>query len=245
MSQEKKALKERLGAIMNNKNTTRKGLIISVLLFSIILCTTIVIGASKSSKDIKSKWDDFPSTLVENGFLSAEIVDALPDHRVEKESDGSTFYLWSQWNDSEGIFIHKLELNVLNDELQSYIYTDYFFYATYLDSPLSIDEGTEMVERFANMFIADDTLTFLNKPAYFSRYDEGHVESWVAEDGEIEHIIMVDLDIGCIIFYHTQPKSLDRSLSDDSMPFDISQQEEAIAIEKKVLLEELEKQEHR
>lgn len=245
MSQEKKALKERLGAIMNNKNTTRKALIISVLLFAIILCTTIVIGASKSNKDSKSKWDDFPNTLVENGFLSPDIVNALPDHRVEKESDGSTLYLWNQWNDSEGIFIHKIELNVLNDELQSYIYTDYFFNATFLDSPLSIQEGTEMVERFATMFITDNTLKFVNEPAYFSRYDEGHVESWVAEDGDIEHIIMVDLDIGCIIFYHTQPKSLDSSIPDDPTPFDISQLEDVIAAEKEALIEEVEKQVHR
>ena len=204
-----------------------------------------MIGASKSNKDSKSKWDDFPNTLVENGFLSPDIVNALPDHRVEKESDGSTLYLWNQWNDSEGIFIHKIELNVLNDELQSYIYTDYFFNATFLDSPLSIQEGTEMVERFATMFITDNTLKFVNEPAYFSRYDEGHVESWVAEDGDIEHIIMVDLDIGCIIFYHTQPKSLDSSIPDDPTPFDISQLEDVIAAEKEALIEEVEKQVHR
>ncbi len=68
MSEEKKALKERLGAIMNNKNTTRKALIISVLLFAIILCTTILIGASKSSKISPSKWDDLPddSTISES-----------------------------------------------------------------------------------------------------------------------------------------------------------------------------------
>ena len=204
MSEEKKALKERLGAIMNNKNTTRKALIISVILFAIILCTTIVIGATKSSKIGPSKWDDFPNTLVENGFLSAEVVDALPDHRVQKKSDGSNFYLWSQWNDDEGIFIHKIELIVLNDELHSYIYTDYFFEETYLDTPLTIQEGTEMVERFADMFVTDDTLKFVNKPAYFSRYEEGHVESWVADDKESSHVIMVDLDKGCVIFYFTK-----------------------------------------
>ncbi len=179
-----------------------------VKLFVMILCAAIVFGgcATKNIDNMTfTEWETFADILSKNGFLSEAIVDAMPDFRTEKSSQGGTLYLWSAWDETEEVFIHKIELNILKGKMEYYSYTQYFFDVPYLDSPLSMKDASDMVKRFASMFLSDNNyLTFENEPAYFSRYDEGHVESWVAEYNGTKHIIMVDLDMGNIVYYGTE-----------------------------------------
>lgn len=52
MCEEKKALKERLGAIMRSKKLTHTVLLFSCILFAMALCTTVLLGASAVSESV-------------------------------------------------------------------------------------------------------------------------------------------------------------------------------------------------
>jgi hypothetical protein len=66
----------------------------------------------------------------------------------------------------------------------------------------------KMVENFAKDFISDgDKLSFVNKPTYFSLYEKGVVESWIAEKNNKEYIVMVNLRYGYVEFFKAEEKS--------------------------------------
>ncbi|KPU42921.1 regulatory protein BlaR1 [Oxobacter pfennigii] len=76
MCEEKKALKERLGAIMKSKNFTRKVLIFSSVFFAATLFTTVLLGASgmqkSSPNDGNSSIESIAWEVINNEILNYE-----------------------------------------------------------------------------------------------------------------------------------------------------------------------------
>ncbi|MEG1501741.1 MAG: DUF4825 domain-containing protein, partial [Clostridiales bacterium] len=51
-------------------------------------------------------------------------------------------------------------------------------------------------------------LVWKNEPAYYSLYDPGHVESWVAVRDDRKYVAMVDLDAGNLLFFNIFDEAL-------------------------------------
>jgi len=138
-------------------------------------------------------------------YLPKYVLDNMPNFR-QQSMNGSTLYLWSKKEPNSDNFIHKIELTFNENGFKTYHYKNYSF--SLKENKISKSVAKKMVENFAKDFISNgDQLSFVNKPAYYSLYEKGVVESWVAEKNNKEYIVMVNLRYGFVEFFKAEDKS--------------------------------------
>ena len=138
-------------------------------------------------------------------YLPQKVLANMPNFR-QQDMNGSTLYLWSKKEPKSDNFIHKIELTFNENGFKTYHYKSYSF--PLKENKISKSVAKKMVENFAKDFISGgDKLSFVNKPTYFSLYEKGVVESWVAEKNNKEYIVMVNLKYGYVEFFKAEDKS--------------------------------------
>lgn len=202
MTDDKKLLKERLLAILEYKRSTNSVRLFSLLLLLCISGCGIAMGMGAGTNPQTPPASNFLQVMLQKNLLPASIVQGLTRYEEKNLEDSCTLHLWSS-SDKEGFFIHKTELEEKSGTIMFYHYKNYEFPENPLPGPLSVEEGEKLALRFIDTFVSDAArLTFIREPAYPSLYDPGHVESWTAAlpDGS-SHVVMVDLDLGYVVFY--------------------------------------------
>lgn len=157
--------------------------------------------------------ETFISTMRSENFLPAEVISALPDDyeqtvHAKKQGVVSTSYIWNTYDEKaenpEETDIHNIQMTETMGEVTSYVYKNYYFDVPKLDTPMSTEDASKTVDRFAKTFINDyNDLTFDNDPEsqIQSLYDPGHIETWTAISGTKTYDIVMDLDTGSVIYY--------------------------------------------
>ena len=188
---------------MTKKKITKASIIMCLvlMLFGISACSGNSSGEETANKQGENdNWLSFPDDMASKGFLPQSIVDDFPGHSISEDSEG-VLYLWSI-SDENSDMIHKIELAEKDDDLIFYHYKNYSFDVPNLSTQMTKDEALNMVNDFATTFIKDgDKLIFENGEGSSSLYRPGHVEGWIADTGIDHHTVMVDFDMGSIIYY--------------------------------------------
>lgn len=147
-------------------------------------------------------YDQFIAKLAKNEFLPGEVIANLTEFSVEEDSDGSPFYYWRSYGESNEDVIHKIEMAEEDDKLSRYHYKNYSFDIPLLDTPMPMDDAKDMVDKFSEQFISsDEDIQFKNKPSDHTLYDPGHVELWFANYNSKEYVVAVDLDMGSVVYF--------------------------------------------
>lgn len=189
--------------------------IICILVFALIMCAcSKENNADNNNQEIIStpvaieqnqNWQEsFLSDLENNDYLPDQVLKALPDFKENKNEDGSTFYIWSKWDDEKDDYVHNIQMIAKDDELLEYHYKSYYFKVPHLEKSLSHKSANTLVNNFAKTFLYDaEELLFENDPEnqIQSLYNPNHVETWTATSNSGTHSIVVNLDIGGIVFY--------------------------------------------
>lgn len=157
--------------------------------------------AIETNKDWQGQ---FVSDLEKNNFLPEQILQALPDYKVKKEDDGTTLYMWSDWDKEKKDYIHNIQMVSDGDQLLNYHYKNYYFEEQILEESITKEDASKMVRNFARTFLYNsDQLSFKNDSdnQIQSLYDPSHVETWTASTSNGNHSIVVNFDIGGIVYY--------------------------------------------
>ena len=147
-------------------------------------------------------FDNKEITVKLQKYLPKEIISNMDTFKTQINKDGSTFYLLSKWNKGQNQYLHNIQITYDENGIRNYHYKDYGFVDKNLKKVnISKDAALVLVKGFATDFIKDGaSLNFVNTPAYPSLFNKNHVESWVAKKGNLEYLIMVDLDYGYIVY---------------------------------------------
>lgn len=186
---------------------------ISILISSTLLSIeTYSKDTSQCSVKGKTEVETSPEQIIKklSAYLPEKVITNLNKFREENRDD-SKFYLWYKLKDiSTSTFLHDIQLLATksNNKLLFYHYKDYGWVQEHLPlKNISKECANKMVVNFARDFIpSSEELRFINKPSYFSLYDPGHVESWVAEGKEYNYVILVNLDYGYVEYYRAEEK---------------------------------------
>lgn len=147
-------------------------------------------------------FDNKEITVKLQKYLPKAIISNMDTFKTQINKDGSIFYLFSKWNKGQNQFLHNIQITCDENGILNYHYKDYGFVNKNLKKVnMSKEDALVLVKGFATDFIKDGaSLNFVNTPAYPSLFDKNHVESWVAKKGNIEYLIMVDLDYGYVVY---------------------------------------------
>jgi len=138
-----------------------------------------------------------------SGVFSQEY---MPDFKEIFGSDGSIVYYWSK-SEGEGdtlSTIRKIELELCDEGVARYHFKDYGIddgYA-YPVANLTLEQAGNLAADYARDFWQDgDKLSFKRAGEGFSSlYDPGNIENWQAERGGKTYNVMVDLNLGAVIY---------------------------------------------
>ena len=192
---------------MKKTKSTKRNIIKAIILITLMLSFFGMTACGNDSElTVENKWEQFPEEMASQEFLPQGIVDDLSEFSIEEDSEGVPFYYWRSVDekavDEKDKVIHKIELKEVDGVLTYYHYKNYYYDVPNLDSPMSKDDAEDMVNEFAKSFIqSGDELTFKNGEGASSLYEPDHVEGWVADSENNHHTVMVDLDMGSIIYY--------------------------------------------
>ncbi|MDR1412998.1 MAG: hypothetical protein LBJ07_03630 [Actinomycetes bacterium] len=183
-----------------------------IALFVVLLFLGIMVGCALPQRGTVSQYQETEKDVLFSGeeqvllrqygwFLPATATEYLP--QFERLSlNGNEVLVWSK-SQADGSVIHKLEVELKDDQLVRYHYKTYSF--PVFRHVLSARQATELVEDFSQTYeLGEQTLVFEHRKIDNDLYDEGLCESWVADEGKHTHVIMVNLTGGYVEEYYCE-----------------------------------------
>ncbi|MCL2416203.1 MAG: hypothetical protein FWD01_05240 [Defluviitaleaceae bacterium] len=156
----------------------------------------------------------FFSKLMDKNFLPPGIMHNLRDSGGLETFLDYEGYPVSYWRtlDYEGGVIHKIEITTETDNQilirYHYKYYDFDIFAATDSLPLlsseklTLDQGKDLAMLFIAEFRPDlINLDWENGEWYLSIYDRGNIEAWIANDGTHNYGIMIDLQLGLVVYF--------------------------------------------